>query len=163
MKIYEIDAAIEQLIAESVDEETGEITVDPEKLEALQMERDTAVENLALYFKNLLTEAEAIKAEEENLKKRRQATLKAAERAESYLDYVLKGEKFKTARVAVSYRKSQKLELSDGFVSWAQVNAPDYLKYKEPEADKRSITAALKGGMEIPGAVLVENQTMQIK
>lgn len=163
MKIYEIDAAIEELIAESVDEETGELLFDPEKLEALQMERDRAVENLALYYKNLLAEAEAIKAEEGNLKKRREATLKAAERAESYLAYVLQGEKFKTARVAVNYRKSTKLELSDWFVSWAQVHAPDFLKYKEPEADKRAITAALKDGTEIPGAALVENNSIQIK
>lgn len=127
------------------------------------MERDKAVENLALYYKNLCAEAEAIKTEENNLKARRMATVNAAERAERYLEYVLRGEKFKTARVAVSYRKSTKLELCDKFVEWAQVNAPDYLKYEAPTADKRAITQAIKDGRQFFGASLVENTTMQIK
>lgn len=163
MRIYEIDAAIESLIANSVDEETGEILVDPEQLDALQMERDTAVENLALYVKNLSAEASAIKAEEEKLAKRRKSTEKTAESAKKYLEYALRGEKFKTARVAVSYRKSAKLELADGFLEWAKLNAPELLRVKEPEADKDAIKAALKGGAVINGATLVENTSIQIK
>lgn len=163
MKIYEIDAAIEQLIAEGMDEETGELLCDFEKLDALQMERNKAVENLAMFYKNLMAEAEDIKVEEAALKKRREATVKAAERAEEYLKYVLCGEKFKTARVAISYRKSVKVELANDFVAWAKENAPQYLKWKEPEADKREITAALKSGVEISGATLAESVNMTIK
>ena len=163
MKIYEIDAAIEQLIAESVDEETGEILVDPQKLEDLQMERDKAVENLALYYKNLMAEAEAIKDEEENLAKRRAATIRAAERAESYLRFVLNGEKFRTPKVSVSYRTSQKVKLDDDFVEWAMVNAPDYLKYRDPEANRAAIKSALKNGAVIKGACLETAQNIQIR
>lgn len=163
MKIYEIDAAIEQLIAESVDEETGEVLIDPQKLEALQMEREKAVENLALYYKNLMAEAEAIKTEEENLAKRRLSTVRAAERAESYLTFVLGGEKFKTPKVQVSYRTSQKVKLDNDFVEWAQVHAPDYLKYREPEANRAAIRAALKSGVQIKGAALEENVNIQIR
>lgn len=163
MTIYEIDKEIQRLLDVGVDSETGELLFDPETLEALQMERDTKVENLALAYKNMQAEAKAIKAEEEALAQRRKATEDKAERAREYLDYVLAGERFNSPRVAVSYRKSKKLQLADGFVSWAMEHAPDYLRYKDPEADKINITAAIKNGAVIPGAKLVESQTMTIK
>ena len=163
MKLYEIDVAIEQLIAESVDEETGELLIDPEKLEALQLQRDVAVENLALYYKNLLAEAKAIKEEETALAARRKTTENAAERAKNYLEYALKGEKFKTPRVAISYRSSVKVEIADNFVEWAQVHAPDFLRYKDPEPDKTAIKDALKSGEYLEGASLVDTTSIQIK
>lgn len=162
MRLYEIDAQIEELIANSVDEETGEVTIDGDKLEELQMAREDAIENLALYFKVLQAEVKAFKDEEEELRKRRVSTEKSAERVKRYLEFALHGERFKTSKVAVSYRKSTKLELSDDFVAWAQTNAPSYLRVKA-EADKTAITAALKGGVELNGAVLVENNSIQIK
>ena len=58
MKLYEIDKAI----LECVDQETGEI-IDTEKLSDLQMQKDTKVENIALWIKDLLAEADAIKNE----------------------------------------------------------------------------------------------------
>ena len=155
MTIYEIDQEIQRLLDSGVDPETGELLFDPETLEALQMERDAKVENLALAYKNMQAEAKAIKAEEEALAQRRKATEAKAERAREYLDFVLAGERFNSPRVAVSYRKSKKLELADGFVSWAMEHAPDYLRY--------NIAAAIKSGVVIPGAELVESQSMTIK
>ena len=61
MTIFDIDEAILNL----VDEETGEV-VDIEALEALEMERDKKVSNIACWIKQLDAEAEAIKAEKKN-------------------------------------------------------------------------------------------------
>ena len=47
---------IEEQILNCVDLETGEI-IDEEALANLSMERDTKVENIALWIKNLLAEA----------------------------------------------------------------------------------------------------------
>lgn len=163
MKIYEIDQQIQTLIDTGVDSETGELLFGPEMLMALQMERDTKVENLALAYKNMQAEVKAIKDEETNLAQRRKALEAKADRAKEYLEYVLAGEKFKTARVVVGYRKSTKLELSDGFTEWAAKNAPDFLRYKDPEPDKTAITNALKAGQKITGAELVESRNMTIK
>jgi len=163
MTIYDIDSKIQQLLDGGVDEATGELLFDPEALEALQMERDTKIENLALAVKNMGAEARAIKAEEEALAKRRKAVEAKEARACKYLNTVLAGDKFKSPRVAVTYRKSTKLELDPFFVAWAIEEAPQYLRQKEPEADKTAITAALKAGENVPGAVLVESQSMQIK
>lgn len=163
MTIYEIDQQIQTLIDTSVDSETGELLFDPETLEALQMERDKKVENLALAYKNMQAEVKAIKDEETNLAQRRKALEAKADRAKEYLEYVLAGEKFKTARVVVGYRKSTKLELADGFTEWAAKNAPDFLRYKDPEPDKAAITAAIKNGAKVQGAALVENTTITVK
>ena len=163
MKLYEIDSAIEKLIAESIDEETGELLIDPEKLEELQMQREAKIESLALYYKNLTAEAKAIREEEVALAARRKTVENVAERAKNYLEFALKGEKFKTPRVAVSYRKSTQVELETDFVEWAQVHEPDLLRYKDPEPDKTAISNALKAGKEIGKAWLVENTSMQIK
>ena len=163
MTIYEIDKAIEDLILGGIDEETGELLTDTDALEALQMERDRKVENLALAFKNLSAEAEAIRAEELNLQKRRATVEAQAKRAKEYLSYVLNGDPFKTPRVAVTYRKSQSVELDEHFMDWAKKNAPGLLKEQEPKADKRAIASALKDGVTVPHAELVSNVSMQIK
>lgn len=166
MKIYEIDSAIEQLMSE-VDEETGEVKFDPDKLGELLQERDRAVDGLICYYKNKLASAKAIKDEEDVLAKRRKRETNAAERAQQYIEYVLHGEKFHSARNDVSYKPSQQVQPKDGdwnkWVSWAMMNAPDYLKYKDPDPDKVAITKALKAGAVIDGVEMVSKQNIQIK
>ena len=58
MKLYEIDNAI----LDCIDLETGEV-IDTERLDALNMERDAKVENVACWIKDLMAEANAIKVE----------------------------------------------------------------------------------------------------
>ena len=60
--LYEIDKGI----MECLDAETGEV-IDPERLDALFMERNQKIENVACWVKNLLSDAEAIKAEKDAL------------------------------------------------------------------------------------------------
>ena len=163
MKIYEIDKEIEALLNEAVDPETGELTVDTDKLEALQMERDRKVENLALAVKNLTAEAAAIKAERDALYDRQRAAEKGAARAKQYLEFVLAGDSFKTAKVAVSYRSSQRLEVDEGFIAWAKRRAKDLLLVKEPEPNKTAIKELLKKNGKVPHAQIVTVQNMQIK
>jgi outer membrane murein-binding lipoprotein Lpp len=162
MTIYEIDQEIMNLL-EMIDEETGEALFDPEQIEQLQMERERKVENLALAFKNLTAEAKAIRDEIENLTKRAKATQNEADRAKAYLELVLGGEAFKTAKVAVSYRKSESVEPAPGFMDWALANDDSLIRYKEPEADKTAIKKALKDGRKIPFVNLVTKTSMTIK
>ena len=141
MSIYEIDAAIVAL----VDDETGEIS-DEEAFDALQMERDAKVENIGLFYKDCLAEAKAIKEEEAALAARRKTVENKAERLKHLLDYALNGQKFATPRLKVSYRKSQTVEIADGFAAWAEKNAPDLLIYSEPKPCKTAIKEAIKAG-----------------
>lgn len=163
MTIFEIDKAIEELILSSLDEETGEVTIDEEALSELQMARDTKVENLALFVKNARATAKAMRDEEIALATRRKREEAAADRAEQYLELVLNGETFKSPRVAVGHRKSTSLKLADGFLAWAKANAIGLLRERDPEPDKRAISDAIKAGADVPFADLVTSTSLTIK
>lgn len=162
MTLYEIDEGIQELLSE-VDPETGELITDYEALDALLMERETKIENIVLFIKNLSSDVRELKAEESALAERRKKAEKKAERLREYVSHALGGEKFQTPRCCVSFRKSTALELGEGFTEWAKEHADTLLRYKEPEPDKTAIKAALAGGAEIPDAKLVQNTTMTIK
>lgn len=160
MTLYEIDAQLEEML-EQVDPETGELLCDMEQLEALSLERDQKLENLALYVKNRDAEAKAIREEEKALADRRRSLERKAERAKDFLARMLAGEKFTTPKVDVSWRKSEAVEIGMSFFS-ADANER-FLRYKEPDPDKAAIKAALKAGEKITGAELVTNLNMTIK
>lgn len=151
--LYEIDA---QIMA-CVDWDTGEI-IDVERLEALQMEFDNKVEGIALWIKNLVAEAKMVKEEKDNLAARQKACENKAESLKKYLASALGGEKFKTSKVSISYRKSKSVEVED-----IKLLDDDYLKFKEPEADKTKIKKALEDGISLEGVSLVEKNNIQIK
>jgi len=155
MNLYQIEDAI----LGCVDQETGDI-VDIEKLEALEMERDTKISNIACWIKDLKAEAEAIKAEKQNLDKRLKADTNKAEQLKTYLDGYLNGAKFKDARCAISYRKSISTEIAEDL----DLNTlPDGCKTIKVEANKTAIKEALQNGEVINGCKLVEKSNIQIK
>ena len=161
MNLYQINEAIYSL----VDPETGEI-LDYEAFEALQMEKDQKLENVALWYKNLVAEAEAIKAEKNILADREKKCKEKAESLKKYLAQALAGTKFKTARVECSFRTSTKVEIKDeaAFIKAMEESQHfEYLKFKAPEINKTAITDAIKSGLTVEGAELVKNQNIQIK
>lgn len=155
MNLYEIDSAILQ----TFDAETGEI-LDSEKLNELQMARETKLINIIHYIKNLKSDIEALDKEEKEFKARKDSCKRKMESLKNYLEGYLAGETFesedKTAKV--TYRKSESVEVSD---VW---KLPEFLKkYSDPEADKEAIKKLLKAGEEVEGASLVTKMNIQIK
>lgn len=153
MNLYEIDFEIMNCL----DEETGEI-IDTEKLDTLQMERDRKIDNIGLWIKDLDAEAEAIKAEQLKLADRMAAAERKATKLRQYLTHFLDGEKFKTPRLAISFRKSTQVCVDD-----ATALPEDYLKYAEPTVDKTKVKNALKDGVLLNGVRLIERKNIQIK
>ena len=153
MNLFELDAAL----YECVDAETGEI-IDEDKLNELSMERDEKVENIACWIKNLKAQAAAIKQEEENLYDRRKVAENKAESLSKYLTSYLNGGKFETAKVKVSFRKSETLEVSES----AKIPKKWY-KPQDPTLDKAGLKKAVKEGLKIKGVEIVEKQNLQIK
>lgn len=158
MTLYEIDQNIMSLLNED-----GEIT-DPEAFDALQITRSEKLEGIACWIKNLNADIKAIKDEEERLKERRIHLVNKVSSLSGYLEHALNGEKFSTPRVAISYRTSSAVEITDNvaFVDWAKSYDPSLL-YIKAEPNKTAIKNALNGGMEIPLAQIVERKSMQVK
>lgn len=154
MNLFELNQAVRDFELE-IDEETGEI-LNADALDSLELERDTKIENIALWIKNLKAEAEAVKKQKEAFYSREKALTNKAERLKEYLANNLMGEKFKTERVVLSWRKSQAVEVDDNF------SDERFIKY-EPKISKSEIKDALKSGEIIEGARLVENNSLQIK
>ena len=153
MTLYEID----QAIMDCIDSETGDI-IDAELLDNLQMERTEKIENVACWIKELKAEAEALKAEKMAFAERQRVAENKAESLKNWLAYVLNGEKFKTTRASVTFRATEKVEIAD--IMQLDEN---FLRYKEPEADKTAIKEAIKAGQEVAGATLVSSTSVIIK
>ena len=151
--LYEIDEQIMQCI----DEDTGEI-LDLEKLNHLQMQQEQKVESLALWYKNLLSDAAALKAEKETFAAREKSAKNRAGSIKAYLSDFLNGEKFETKKAKITFRKSKQVDIID-----QSTIDDDYLIYQEPRPNKTKIKEALKSGAQLKGVQLVEKKNIQIK
>lgn len=152
MTIYEIDAAM----LECIDPETGE--VDAEQLEALNMLREQKIENAALWLKNLKSDITELKAEKKAFEDRIRSKQSKIDGLTAYLMAALDGQKFETPKCAISYRKSESVNITD-----LSKIPTDYLRFAPAEADKTAIKAAIKAGESIDGAEIVQKTSMQIK
>jgi len=155
MNLYEIEDAI----LDCVDTETGDI-LDVERLDALEMERNAKISNIACWIKDLRSDAAAIKTEKDALDKRMKAKDNLADRLSSYLENFLNGAKFEDSRCAISYRKSESTEIAEDL----DLNTlPDDCKKITVTANKTAIKTALKSGVVIDGCALVVKNNIQIK
>ena len=141
---------------ELVDDETGEI-VDIELFEQLQLTKEEKLENMALWYKNLLSDAAQYKIEKDLFAEREKKAKNKAEKLKAYLDQYLNGDKFNTTKVKISYRKSEKIVIDD-----IDLIQEEYIKIIR-EADKTAIKEAITGGHEITGAHLEQSNNIQIK
>ena len=160
--LYEID----QDILGCVDAETGEI-IDSEALDALQMERERKLEGVALWEKDLMAEAAAVKEEADKLMARKRALDNKIAALKSWLLIALDGEKLKTPRCNVYQTHNTRLAVEDEeqLVKFLKtLKEPErFLKFREPELKKDDIKKALKDGTIIPGAALEETESVVIK
>lgn len=164
MRLYEINERLNDLIEKSIDPETGELNIETEQLVELELAREEKIENIALYIKNLRAEAVAIREEEKMLAERRKSAENKADRLESFLTDSLRGEKFQTSRVAISYRTSSAVEVDNEYAEWAKkVGYDGTLRYKDPEPDKKLIGQLIKSGANFPFARIVQRTSMTIK
>ena len=152
--LYEIEKAM----LECIDLETGEL-IDFERFDRLQMEREQKIENVVLWIKNLQSDALAFKAEKDSFAEREKAATKKAEQLKGWLSQVLEGQKFSTAKCAVSFRKSTKLEVLDETIIPKEL----MVKTESINPDANAIKALLKAGQEVKGCRLIENLNPQIK
>lgn len=152
--LYEIN----EQILNCIDLETGEI-VDTDQFDNLQIERNDKIEGIALWYKNLLSEANQYKNEKNSFSDKQKRAENKAESLKNYLDSALKGSKFDTVKVNISYRKSSSVNVLD-----IDKLPEEYKKsVTTVSADKLELAKVLKSGKAIDGAEMVENSNIQIK
>ena len=140
-----------------VDTETGEL-IDTEALDNLVMERDTKIRNIACWIKNLESDEKALAEQIKTFTARKNAAKNKRESLKSYLAAFLNGKKWQNSEVAISWRKSEAVEVEEGAAIPEQ-----YLRYKEPEINKAQLKADLKAGTVVYGCQLVTKNNIQIK
>ena len=155
--IYQIRREIEDFEFEC-DPETGEL-MNALSWDELNMAFEEKVENIACYIKNLTSDIADFKAEESNLAARRKSIEKKVEFLKRLLLDNMSGQKFSTVKCAVSFRKSEAVQVDD-----VNLIPAEMLRIKTTyEPDKTAIKAAIKSGQKIKGCALVENTSVQIK
>lgn len=157
MTLFEIDKAIADFEMD-IDPETGEV-LNFDELDELQMAREQKCENIALLIKNKEAEKTAVGEQKKIFADRERVIGNEIDRLKEYLAYALGGEKFKTDKVAVSYRKSESVKIDDDYAipdKWCELSV-----LKKP--NKKLIKEALKKGEHIAGAELIEKQNISIK
>ena len=169
MTLYDIDAQIAALdgAAEDdmlIDQETGELISVSQALDALRMEREAKLENVACWVKNLSAEADAISEEEKRLIKRRKAAETKASNLKAWLLAAMTREdgttdKIKTGRVMVSVKRNPPSTVVDDALlpSTYKVAKITY------QANKDLIKRELLAGGEVPGAHLEYGRSVIIK
>jgi hypothetical protein len=152
--LYEVNR---ELLA-CIDPDTGEI-LDIEKFENLSISKSQKIENIALYIKNLQADALAFETEGKAFAERKAKAQKKIESLQRYLSDVLAGENFSTKKCVVSFRRSQKLEVTNT----AQI-PKEFIKYETTESvDKNAVKAAIKAGQAVEGCRIVENFNISVK
>ena len=162
MNLFEIDDAIQRCVKlenseNYVDTETGEI-IDVAAIEQLEMDRDKKIRNIACWIRNLEADEKALADQIKTFTTRKNAAKNKRESLKSYLANFLNGAKWQNSEVAISWRKSEVVEVEEGAA------IPEkYLRYKEPEINKAAIKTDLKAGASIYGCQLVTKNNIQVK
>lgn len=164
MNLFEINSEIRMTlneVFESVDEETGEVREDlVKRLNELQQDRDTKLENITLYLKEKQKEAEALKEEARKLQERARMASNAAERLKVYLINGMNEadlKKFETSRVKLAFRKTTRVVVED------ILSLDNEFVKVETVADKTAIKKAISAGQCVNGAFLEEGESLVIK
>lgn len=129
-------------------------------LESIELATAEKLEGYAMVIKNIESDIEGLKAEEKRLAERRKSmennikTMKA-----SMQDALLtvEGNRLKTDKFTFSLRKSTSVVLHN------DRELPDTFIKVTRTISKSEIAKALKSGIEVPGAELVENKSLSVR
>ena len=129
-------------------------------LESIELAVADKLEGYAMVIKNIQSDIDGLKAEEKRLSDRRKAMENNVERMKQAMRDALltvEGNRLKTDKFTFSFRKSTSVQITD------ETLIPPQFIQTETKVVKTDIAKMLKDGAQIPGASLVENQSLQIK
>ena len=158
--LYEIAGLYRQVLdmePESDDEFGAMMTA----LDEIQGELTEKADNIVRYIRNLSAEAEALKAEEAALYKKRKAAENKAERLKAYLAAQMTLCGLKELKAGLFKLRFQPTAPAISIVDESAV--PEKFHRVKIEIDKLSIRDALKNGEEVPGIELQRGEALVIR
>ena len=166
MTLYDIDTSIADILAMLEPDETGLLPENCDelfaKLEELDLQRKTKLENVAKFVLNVRSEIASLKAEEQRLAGRRKVLENKEKSLMQYLDNACQGQKTNLGVATLSYRKSERVEVTDFHkaVQYLSLNNhSDCIRTYDPEIAKKEVKALIDSGTEVPGIEIVTGRS----
>ena len=129
-------------------------------LESIELAAAEKPEGYAMVIKNIESDIEGLKAEEKRLAERRKSmenNIKTMKVSMQDALLTVEGNRLKTDKFTFSLRKSASV------VVHSDKDLPGRFIEYERKVSKTEIAKALKNGIEVPGAELVENKSLSVR
>ena len=139
-----------------------------DRLMDIEADFEVKAENIACFIKELSGEAETLRKEKKNVSSRLDAKTHLIDRLKTMLIENMTAigrKKIDMPKAKISLRNNQETAQfvhEKEFISWANLNRPDLLKYT-PEINRTAVKNALQNGDKIQGAVLGRTVSAIIK
>ena len=138
------------------------------RLMDIETDFEVKAENIACFIKELSGEAETLRKEKKSISSRLDAKTHLIDRLKTMLVENMTAigrKKIDMPKAKISLRNNQETAQflhEKEFISWANMNRPDLLKYT-PEINRTAVKTALQNGDKIQGAVLGRTVSAIIK
>lgn len=161
MKLYELTQNYLNLQV-LLDDETVGTDIINKALNEVGGEIEEKAENIAILIKNLESDVEGFKKEEERLAAKRSSAENKIKGLKTYLDTTMRAVnklKFKTKLFNFNIQNNApSVEVLD------EKSIPkEYFLEQEPKLDRKALLAALKEGKEIKGATIKQTKSLRIR
>ncbi len=161
MKLYELTQNYLNLQV-LLDDETVGTDIINKALNEVGGEIEEKAENIAILIKNLESDVEGFKKEEERLAAKRSSAENKIKGLKTYLDTTMRStgkEKFKTKLFSFNIQKNApSVEVAD-----EKVIPKEYFIEQDPKLDRKALLAALKDGKEIQGVTIKQTKSLRIR
>ena len=160
MNLYEI-ASQYRAVLEMEPENDDELAAQMNALDELEGELTVKAENIVRYMRNLSAEADALKAEEAALYKKRKAAENKAERLKAYLAAQMTLCGLKELKAGLFKLRFQPTTPAISIIDEGAI--PEKFWIVKREVSKSSIKDAIKAGEEVPGIEIQRGEALVIR
>ena len=160
MNLYEI-AGQYRAVLEMEPENDDELAAQMNALDELEGELTVKADNIVRYIRNLSAEADALKAEEAALYKKRKAAENKAERLKAYLAAQMTLCGLKELKAGLFKLRFQPTTPAISIIDESAV--PEKFHRVKIEIDRLAIRDALKAGEEVPGIKIERGEALVIR
>jgi hypothetical protein len=161
ISLYQIAIEHKQMVDKLMDVCDEEIVI-ADTIEAESYPLETKAQQVSYAIKNMEALAESIKKAELEMYARRKNIEKRIDNIKKYLMNCMEVadiQKIECPHFAISLKKNPpKVEIVD-----ANLIPDDYYQLPKPVLDKQAIKLAINSGLDVPGAVIIKNNRIEIK